>query len=149
MVFNQLYSIVQVNLCQKLFYLQNMGRTCCVQKLFWMSETISVHNMFSTGLSLEFSRIELVINVNSMNNLLTYCGLVDAKIRATDKDLPVLYWSWFSKLPTLFTHFNDHMFSFLTLQITFEIYSRYVSFNFSSYYFLMLCLISSQLSKAM
>ena len=24
---------VQVNLCQKLFFLQNMGRTCCVQKL--------------------------------------------------------------------------------------------------------------------
>ena len=29
----------------------NMGRTCCVQKLFWMSETISVHNMSSPGLS--------------------------------------------------------------------------------------------------
>ena len=26
---------------------------------------------------------------NSMNNLLSYCGLVDAKIRASDKDLPV------------------------------------------------------------
>ena len=38
-----------------------------------MSETISVHNMFSPGL----------------NNLSTYCGLVDAKIRASDKDLPV------------------------------------------------------------
>ena len=25
---------IQVNLCQKLFFLQNMGRTCCVQKLF-------------------------------------------------------------------------------------------------------------------
>ena len=24
-----------------------------------------------------------------MNNLLSYCGLVDAKIRASDKDLPV------------------------------------------------------------
>ena len=40
---------IQVNLCQKLFFLQNMGRTCCVQKLFWTSETISVHNMFSPG----------------------------------------------------------------------------------------------------
>ena len=47
-----------------------------------MSETISVHNMFSPGLSLEFSRIELVIQW-------TICGLVDAKIRASDKDLPV------------------------------------------------------------
>ena len=27
---------------------------------------------------------------NSMNNLLSYCGLVDAKIRASDKDLTVL-----------------------------------------------------------
>ena len=26
---------------------------------------------------------------NSMNNLLSYSGLVDAKIRASDKDLPV------------------------------------------------------------
>jgi hypothetical protein len=26
---------------------------------------------------------------NSMNNLLSYCGLFDAKIRASDKDLPV------------------------------------------------------------
>ena len=53
--------IVQVNLCQKLFFLQNMGRTGCVQKLFWTSEAISVHNMLSPGLSLEFSFIELAI----------------------------------------------------------------------------------------
>ena len=26
---------------------------------------------------------------NSMNNLLSYCGLVDVKIRASGKDLPV------------------------------------------------------------
>ena len=52
---------VQVSLCQKLFFLQNMGRTCCVQKLFWMPEIISVHNMLSPGLSLEFSCIKLVI----------------------------------------------------------------------------------------
>ena len=25
----------------------------------------------------------------SMNNLLSYCGLIDTKIRASDKDLPV------------------------------------------------------------
>ena len=32
-----------------------------------------------------------------MNNLSSYCGLVDAKIRASDKDLPVsksTIWSW-------------------------------------------------------
>ena len=26
---------------------------------------------------------------NSMNKLLSYCGLIDAKIRVSDKDLPV------------------------------------------------------------
>ena len=51
--------LVQVNLCQKLFFLQNMGRTCCVQKLFWISETIYAHKMFFPGLSLEFSCIDL------------------------------------------------------------------------------------------
>ena len=56
-----IFALVQVNLCRKLFILQNMGRTCCVQKLFWMSETFSVHNMFSPGLSLDFSCIKLVI----------------------------------------------------------------------------------------
>ena len=30
---------LQVNLCQKLLFLQNMGRTCCLHKLFWMSKT--------------------------------------------------------------------------------------------------------------
>ena len=38
---------LQVNLCQKLFFLQNTGRTCCVQKLFLTFRTISVQNMFS------------------------------------------------------------------------------------------------------
>ena len=51
-----------------------------------MSETISVHNIFSQGLSLEFSCIE---PVTQWTNLSSYCGLVDAKIRASDKDLPV------------------------------------------------------------
>ena len=37
-------------------------------------------------LSLEFSCTEL----NSMNNLLSYFGLVDARISASEKDLPVL-----------------------------------------------------------
>ena len=80
-----LQSIVQVNLCQKLLFLQNMGRTCCVHKLFWMSKSISVHSMFSPC-------SELVIftywTCNSTNNMSSYCGLVDAKIRASDKDLP-------------------------------------------------------------
>ena len=35
---------------------------------------------------------------NSMNNLSSYCRLVDAKIRASDKDLPVSQTrNWYSK----------------------------------------------------
>ena len=29
-----------------------------------------------------------------MNNLLSYCGLVDARIRASEKDLPVMGLEW-------------------------------------------------------
>ena len=52
-----------------------------------MSETISVHNMFSPGLSLQFSCTEVVIQWTIC--YVSYCGLVDAKIRVSDKDLPV------------------------------------------------------------
>ena len=59
------------------------GENMWCTKNFWMPETISVHtNMFSPGLSLEFS-------CNLMNNQSSHCWLVDAKIRASDKDLPV------------------------------------------------------------
>ena len=60
---------------------QNM--TCCVFVLTF--RIIYVHNMFS-------SCSELVVFMywtgNSMNNISSYCGLVDARIRAYDKDLP-------------------------------------------------------------
>ena len=64
----------------------NLGRTCCVQKLFLTLRTISVHNMFSPCSELA---IFMYWARNSMNNLLSYCGLVDTKIRASDKDLPL------------------------------------------------------------
>merc|ERR1719362_972346 len=74
---------VQINLCQKLLFLHqlnlnmttnsspnymkipssNLGRACCVQKLFLTFRTIFVHNIFSP------------------------CS---AKRRASDKDLPVV-----------------------------------------------------------
>ena len=53
---------------------------------------LNVRNKFCTQHVLP--RFELRIfmywTCNSMNNLSSYCGLVDAKIRASDKDLPVL-----------------------------------------------------------
>ena len=54
------------------FQAQNTVRTICVQNMFWELGNF----MYWTG-------------SNSMNNLLSYCGLVDAKIRASDIDLPV------------------------------------------------------------
>ena len=47
-----------------------------------MSKSISVHNMFSPS-------SELGISTYSKDSMTSYCGLVDAKIRASDKDLPV------------------------------------------------------------
>ena len=52
-----------------------------------MSETISVHNMFSPRFELG---IFMYSTCNSMNNLSSYCVLVNAKIRVSDKDLPVM-----------------------------------------------------------
>ena len=43
--------------------------------------------MYKHVLSSKFSCTEIS---NSMDNLSSYCGLVDANIRASDKDLPVL-----------------------------------------------------------
>ena len=40
----------------------NMGWTYCVQKLFWMSETISVHNKLSPGLTFEQSVVILLFS---------------------------------------------------------------------------------------
>ena len=53
-----------------------------------MSKSISVHNMFSPSSELG---IFAYWTFNSMNNMSSYYGLVDAKIRAADKDLP-LFW---------------------------------------------------------
>ena len=51
-------------------------------------KTIYLHNMFSWC-------SELVVFMywtgNSMNNLLSYCGLVDARISGSEKDLPVCW----------------------------------------------------------
>ena len=74
------------------FQAQNIRRTCCVHKLFWMwkpkqkKRTICVHNMFSRCSELG---IFMYWTHNSMNSLVSYCGLTDAKKRASDKGLPV------------------------------------------------------------
>ena len=63
------------------FQAQNMSRTFSVHKLLFVLtfRPIHVHNMFLTWSGLRIF----------MNNLLSYCGLVEARISASKKDLPV------------------------------------------------------------
>ena len=58
-------------LCTKI--VQNVGNNFCTQHVL---------PRFELGIFMYWT-------CNSMNNLLSYCGLVDAKIRPSDKDLPV------------------------------------------------------------
>ena len=69
---------------------QNMGRRFCAHKLFFVFvltfRTIFAHNMFSPCSELV---VFMYWNGKSMNNRLSYSGLVDPRISASDKDLPV------------------------------------------------------------
>ena len=50
--------------------------------LFWHSEQFIYTTCSELGIFMHWT-------CNSMNNILSYCGLVDAKISASEKDLPV------------------------------------------------------------
>ena len=66
------------------FQAQNMLCTQIVFLfMFWHSEQF-VYTTSSEG------GVFMYWTGKSMNNLLSYCGLVDARINASDKDLPVL-----------------------------------------------------------
>ena len=58
-------------------------RTCCVQILFWTSKQKQKNNFCTQHV------LNLYILGNSMNNLLSYCGLTEGRMRASEKDLPV------------------------------------------------------------
>ena len=65
---------------------QNMSRTCCIHEIVLNVKTTQKQEFVYTTcpagiLSLQFSW--------TMNNLLSYCGLVDARISASDKYSPV------------------------------------------------------------
>ena len=92
--------------------------TCWVQKLFFCFfmtfKTIFVHNLF--------------LSWNSMNNLLSYCGLTDARMRASEKDLPVLRREHVNKMGNLL---NPYLLTVL-LSIYFNklpCHQQYPSFN--------------------
>ena len=58
-------------------------RTCRVKIV--LNVKIKTKNNFCTQ-----HVLNLYILVNSMKNLLSYCGLTDSRMRASEKDLPVL-----------------------------------------------------------
>ena len=58
--------------------------TCCVQKLFFCF-CFDIQNNICTQ-----HVVNLYFSGNSMNNLSSYCGLTDLKMRASENDLPVL-----------------------------------------------------------
>ena len=76
-----------------------MYTNCC----FLSFRTIYVHNMFSCCFDLV---VFMYWTGKSMNNLLLYCGLVDAKIRTSDKDLPLLWGQIFNCNNSLICRFN-------------------------------------------
>ena len=76
--------LVQVNLCQKLFFLLNMLRIKIVLNFRNNFCTQHVLPRFEPGIFI----IELVIQWTICCHIVGY--VVDAKIRASDKDLPVV-----------------------------------------------------------
>ena len=68
-------------------------RTFCVQKLFFRF-CFDIQNNICT---------QHVLNLyfwgDSMNNLSSYCGLTDSKMRASDTDLPVIVYLSKIKVP--------------------------------------------------
>ena len=79
---DQLFIELQVQYKQEKYKI----RTCCVQKLFFAFFWHSKQFLYTTCSELVFFSY---CTRNSMNNLLSYCGLTDARISASEKDLPV------------------------------------------------------------
>ena len=61
------------------------------ENIFCTKIVLNVKNNFCTQHVLPNFELGIFMysTCNAMNNLLSYCGLVDSKIRASDKDLPV------------------------------------------------------------
>ena len=123
---------VQVNLFQKPSFLHqlthNMARdcslnspekyklkTCCVQVLFWMSKQ---KNNFCTQ-----HVVNLYFSGNSMNNLSSYCGLTDSRMRTSEKDLPV---------PKYFLN-NHHLIWKILTKVTLLDFLKRFNYNFTQF----------------
>ena len=66
-------------------------KTRCVQKLFFCF-CFDIQNNVCIQQIKKYNKLwTCIFQGNSMNNLLSYCGLTDARMRASEKDLPVIY----------------------------------------------------------
>ena len=90
------------------FQAQNMGRTWCVHKLFWMSKQKKQFVFTCSQLG-----IFMYWTCNLMSNLLWYCGLVDAKKRASE------FWQRFT-CKNYIKHENLPCLGQITYQMTFD-----------------------------
>ena len=92
--------------------------------------TICVHNMFCGCSELA---IFMYWTLNSMNNLLSYCGLVDAKIRASDKDLPFQISTFSHHIPQPTLIFNREKLQNFKSQSGLMRYLDYIALNLTRY----------------
>ena len=85
-------SKIQVNLCQKLSFLNqlthNMTRECSLNSEKNTSSQHVVYNFFFVCFCFDIQN-NIYILYTTMNNLSSYCGLTDSRMRASDIDLPV------------------------------------------------------------
>ena len=99
-----------LNLRVQYMKVQNKLRTSRVHKLFWMPKKKPgrVHNMFW-----EHSKLAIFMywTCNAMNNHFSYCGLVDARISDSEKDLPVFVVDFLSLKPYWEATFPPNHFS--------------------------------------
>ena len=91
-------------LCTNCSECQNKNKkTICVHNMFWEHFELGIY-MHWTG--------------NAMNNLLSYCGLLDAKIRTSGIDLPVMQGNSSTKKKYMITEYsstNLKCYDFLTI----------------------------------
>ena len=111
----QFLYLIQVNDCQKLLFLHqlthNMTTDCSLNHQFstWKFQVQNMLGIFMYWIG------------DSMNNLLSYCGLVELRIRASEKDLPVhMFGFWCQKHRPVAPYFCNKIQAYLSMYIQWE-----------------------------
>ena len=82
---------LQVNLCQKLLFLHQLTHNMTTDCSWYYPENYKCRTWTKHGQNMFCPCMFWTCSFqgNSINNILSYCGLVDARISASEKDLPV------------------------------------------------------------